>query len=179
MGRLRARSVSTAIATAILMTLINSVHAQQAVTKDKIIGTWKLLSFYDESVESGKKTNVLGADPRGYLIFTADDRVALIYVAASRETPKSLPPTATEAAALFNSMLAYIGRYKIDPTPTEGMTTMIVPAEIASNPLIEGRDRGFLVRAEGSKLIFKTNPPTRNPATGEMTTRNVILEREP
>jgi hypothetical protein len=137
------------------------------------------VSFYDESVESGKTTNVFGENPRGYLIFTADERVALIYVAASRELPKSLPPTDTEAAALFKTMLAYIGRYKIDPTPTEGGTKMILPAEIASNPLIGGRERGFLVRMDGNKLISKTNPPARDPNTGEMTTRNIILEREP
>ena len=108
------------LAAAALMASATLADGQQAVTKDEIIGTWKLLSFYDESVESGKKTNVLGENPRGYLIFTPDDRVALINVAASREGPKGLPPTQTEAAVLFNSMIAYIGRYKIDPTPTQG-----------------------------------------------------------
>jgi hypothetical protein len=176
--RLLARSAAPAVATAILMTLINCVHAQQALTKEKIIGTWKLLSFYDESVESGKKTNVFGENPRGYLILTPDERIALINVAASREGPKSLPPTQTEAAALFNSMIAYIGRYKIDPTPTEGGTKIVLPAEIASNPLIEGRDRAFLVRLDGNKLIFKTNPPAPSPLTGEVSTRNVMWERE-
>src|SRR5580692_10593617 len=120
------------LTTAILMALITWAHAQQVITKDKIIGTWKLLSFYDENVDTGKKTNVLGENPRGYLILTADERIALIYVAASREAPKSVPPTDAEAAALFKTMLAYIGRYRIDPTPTEGGTKMILPAEIAS-----------------------------------------------
>jgi hypothetical protein len=166
------------LATATLMASATLADGQQAVTKDKIIGTWKLLSFYDESVESGKKANVLGENPRGHFIFTPDDRVALVIVAASREGPKGLPPTQTEAAALFNSMIAYIGRYKIDPTPTEGGTRMVIPAEIASNPLIEGRDRGFLVRLDGNKLIFKTNPPAPSPLTGEVSTRNVIWEKE-
>jgi hypothetical protein len=166
------------LATATLMASATLADGQQAVTKDKIIGTWKLLSFYDESVESGKKTNVFGENPRGYLILTPDERIALINVAASREGPKSLPPTQTEAAALFNSMIAYIGRYKIDPTPTEGGTKIILPAEIASNPLIEGRDRGFLVRLDGNKLIFKTNPPALSHLTGEVSTRNVMWERE-
>jgi hypothetical protein len=56
---------------------------------------------------------------------------------------------------------------------------MILRAEVASNPRIEGVDRGFFVNVNGNKLIFKTNPPARNPATGEMTTRNAMLEREP
>ena len=76
-------------------------------------------------------------------------------------------------------MLAYVGRYEIDPTPTEVGTKMILLAEIASNPRLEGVDRGFFVNVTGDKLIFKTTPPARNPATGEMTTQNAILEREP
>jgi hypothetical protein len=48
------------LAMASLMATATLAHGQQAVTKDKIIGTWKLLSFYDESVESGKKANVFG-----------------------------------------------------------------------------------------------------------------------
>jgi hypothetical protein len=73
---------------------------------------------------------------------------------------------------------AYIGKYEIDPTPTEAGIKMILRAEIARNPLIEGVDRGFLARVAGNKLIFKTNPPTRSPFTGEVSTRNVTWERE-
>lgn len=163
---------------ATLTTIATVAHGQQALTKDQIIGTFKLLSFYDESVATGKRTNVFGENPRGYLILTRDERIALIHVAASREGPKSLPPTDTEAAGLFKSMLAYIGKYEIDPTPpTAAGTKIILRAEIASNPLIEGRDRGFFLRVDGDKLIFKTNPPAPSPLTGEVSTRNAISER--
>jgi hypothetical protein len=152
---------------------------QQAVTTDKLTGTWKLQSFYDESVDSGKKTNVFGDNPRGYMIFTPDQRTALVYVSVSRVAPKSPPPTDMEAAGLFKTMLAYVAKYEIDPAPsTADGTKMIIRAEIASNPLIEGANRGFFVRVDGNKLIFKTNPPARSPLTGEVSTRNVILERE-
>jgi hypothetical protein len=166
------------LAVATLMGPATLAHGQQVVTKDKIIGAWKLLSFYDESVDSGKKTNVFGENSRGYLMLTPDEQIALIIVAASREGPNGLPPTDTEAAGLFNTMVAYIGKYEIDPKPTEAGTKMILRAEIASNPLIEGRDRGFFVRVDGNKLIFKTNPPAWSPLMGEVSTRNVIWERE-
>jgi hypothetical protein len=57
--------------------------------------------LYDKSVASGKKTNVFGENPRGYLILTPDERIALILAAASRKGPKSPPPRDTEAAGLF------------------------------------------------------------------------------
>jgi Lipocalin-like domain len=172
----RLRIVMLAIAA--LMAPATLAHGQQAVTKDKIIGTWKLLSFYDESIESGKKANVFGGNPRGHLILTLDDRIALINGAASREAPKGQLTTDTEAAGLFKTMIAYIGKYEIDPTPTEAGTKIILRAEMASNPLIEGRDRGFYVSVDGNKLIFRTNPPAPSPLTGEVSTRNVIWERE-
>jgi hypothetical protein len=81
----------------------------QVVTKDKIIGTWKLLSFYDESVESGKKANVFGDNQRGYVTLMSDERISVIIVGASREGPKGPSPTDAEAAGLFKTLLAYIG----------------------------------------------------------------------
>lgn len=118
------------LATAILMAPITLAYGQQAVIKDKIVGTWKLLSFYDESVDNSERTNVFGENPRGLLILTADERIALTLLDKSRQPAK-------------------------------------------------GVDRGFFVRVDGNKLIFRTNPPARSPLTGDVSTRNVIFEREP
>jgi len=167
------------LATAILMAPITLAYGQQTAIKDKIIGSWKLLSFYDESVDSGKKADVFGENPRGLLILTADGRIAMTLLDKSRQPAKGPLPTDAEAAELFKTMLAYVGRYDIDPTTTEAGAKMVIRSEVASNPRLEGVDRGFLVRVDGNKLIFKTTPPARSPLTGEVSTRNVILEREP
>ena len=167
------------VATAILVAMAGLAYGQEAASKDKIIGTWKLLSFYDESVETGKRANVLGENPRGLLILTTDDRIALTLLDRSRQPAKGAVPTDAEAAELFKTMLAYVGKYQLDPTPTEAGAKMVIRSEVASNPRIEGVDRGFFVRVDGNKLIFKTDPPARSPLIGEVSTRNVILEREP
>jgi hypothetical protein len=167
------------LTTAILMAPLTLAHGQHPATKDKIVGTWKLLSFYDESVDSGKKANVFGEDPRGLLILTADGRIALTFLDKSRQPAKGLILTDAEAAELFKTMLAYVGRYDIDPATTEAGAKMVIRSEVASNPRLEGVERGFFVRVDGNKLIFKTTPPARSPLTGEVSTRNVILEREP
>jgi hypothetical protein len=167
------------LATTILMAPITLAYGQQAVSKDKLVGTWKLLSFYDESVDNGKKANVFGENPRGLLILTADGRIALTFLDKSRQPAKGAIPTDLEAADLFKTMLAYVGRYELDPTATEQGTKMTIRSEVASNPRLEGVDRGFFVRVDGNKLIVRTNPPARSPLTGELSTRNVIFEREP
>jgi hypothetical protein len=62
----------------------------------------------------------------------------------------------------------------------DGRGLLVGPSCGVGGPQMSARERrGLLVRVEGNKLIFKTNPPARDPNTGEMTTRNVILEREP
>jgi hypothetical protein len=167
------------LATAMLIAPTAAVHGQQAAAKGEIVGNWKLLSFYDESIDTGKMTNVMCENPRGFLILTAEGRIAVIVVSSSREAPKKPPATDVEAAELWKTMLAYVGKYEIDPIPTEPGFGMTIQSEVASNPLLEGRDRKFFVRLDGNKLILKTTPPTRNPVTGEMTTRNVVSEREP
>ncbi|HEY2227783.1 MAG TPA: lipocalin-like domain-containing protein [Xanthobacteraceae bacterium] len=130
-----------------------------------------------DQIDTGKRTDVFGDNPRGYLIVTADGGIAPIRAANSRKAPSSLAATDAEAAALFKTMLAYVGRYEIDPKPTQGGLGMTIRFEVSLNPRLEGLDRKFIVRTEGDRLIIKTTPPVRNPTTGEMTTRNVILER--
>jgi hypothetical protein len=170
---------SIAMLTAVVLVApVTLASGQQVITKDQIAGTWKLRSFYDEGVETGRKLNVFGENPRGLLVLTTDGRIALVHLAASRAPPQDLPPTDAEASALFKTMLAYVGTYDIDPTPSEEGTKMILRAEVSSNPRIEGVDRSFFVKVSGNTLTFKTNPPVRNPSVGEMTTRNAILERD-
>jgi len=68
-----------------------------------MVGTWKLLSFYDETVDTGKTTNVFGENSRGYLIVAADGRIALTFVDRSRKSPQGPTPTDMEAAVLWKT----------------------------------------------------------------------------
>jgi hypothetical protein len=40
-----------------------------------VVGTWKLISFVDEELTTGKKTPLLGEHPKGYLIYTPEGRM--------------------------------------------------------------------------------------------------------
>jgi hypothetical protein len=168
-----------ALTTAILLASLPGAWGQQAPTKDKVVGTWKLLSFFDQNIDTGKTTNVLGENPRGQMILNADGQIALVNVSGSRKSPQGSVATDAEAAHLYRQVIAYIGHYEIDPTPTEAGLGMTITNDLGTNPLTEGVGRKFSFSLDGNKLIFKTAPPARNPVTGEITTRNVVWERGP
>jgi hypothetical protein len=127
-------------------------RAQQAATKEQFAGTWKLLSFTRTNLNSGKTDNELGERPRGYLILTADGRIAIAFVDSSRNAGVSQPPTDADAARLWRTMRAYIGRYQVDPTATEAGLKMTIRSEVADRPALEGVDRTFFIKLEGGKL---------------------------
>ena len=76
----------------------------------KIVGTWELVSYKVEDQETGKLIDAMGGTPRGRVIFTKDGWVAFNLEGSDRK-----PATSdTERAALMKSLVAYIGRYRIE-----------------------------------------------------------------
>lgn len=74
------------------------------------IGTWRLLAFELEIEGRVERRQPLGPSPRGRLILTPDGFMIGMMVAADR-TPGR---TDAELAALFRTMLAYSGRYRLE-----------------------------------------------------------------
>ena len=75
----------------------------------KLHGSWSLVSFEGEFQESDERTHPIGPNPIGRLILAPDGRMMALLTAKTRE------PGSTDAqqAALFRSMMAYTGRYRI------------------------------------------------------------------
>ena len=73
-------------------------------------GCWRLISFHTELQDSNERTRPWGADPNGYLIFSSDGRMMVLVTAQTREPGN----TDEKAVALFRTMMAYTGRYRID-----------------------------------------------------------------
>ena len=73
-------------------------------------GSWRLVSFDTELQASKERSQPWGADPNGYISFGADGRMMVLVTAQARE-----PGTTDEKLlALFRTMMAYAGRYRID-----------------------------------------------------------------
>ncbi|MFP3889713.1 lipocalin-like domain-containing protein [uncultured Ralstonia sp.] len=73
-------------------------------------GCWRLISFNTELQDSNERTQPWGADPNGYLIFSSDGRMMVLVTAKTREPGN----TDEEMVALFRTVMAYTGRYRID-----------------------------------------------------------------
>ena len=82
----------------------------QAADKDRIVGTWKLVSVVYEDAQTKELTPVLGEHPRGYQIATPEGRWLALVTADGRPVPK----TDEDRAKARRSMIAYSGRYRVE-----------------------------------------------------------------
>jgi hypothetical protein len=73
---------------------------------EDVIGLWRLVSARLEDEESGAVEDAYGPDPLGYLLLAPGGR--MISFLMNEE------PTGNDPAALFGSMMAYSGRYRIE-----------------------------------------------------------------
>ena len=78
-----------------------------------IIGTWRLVSFTEEDIQTKAVAYPLGQQPNALVIYAADGYAATIFTSRDRPPPAAAQATDTEAAALFRSMVAFAGRYEL------------------------------------------------------------------
>src|ERR1700734_3671793 len=98
-----------------LLTTLGDAASARAATDGGIVGAWSLVSF-EVDEESGKHKPRFGPDPVGYLIYSANARMAAVLAGTHRPALKSPDGAAAsekdrnEALRIF---LAYAGRYEI------------------------------------------------------------------
>lgn len=78
--------------------------------RQKLIGTWELVSYRVEEKGTGKFIEAMGDNPRGYVIFTDTG-----WVAFNLEGTGRLPAEEdTDRVGLMKTLVAYIGRYSVE-----------------------------------------------------------------
>jgi hypothetical protein len=90
-----------------------------------VVGTWQLVSIQFEFADTGECVDLYGPNPSGFLILTDGGRMMGIATAAGRVPPK----TGADRAALFDSMMAYSGKYRI-----EGEDKFVTTVDVAWHP---------------------------------------------
>ncbi|WP_228391257.1 lipocalin-like domain-containing protein [Komagataeibacter medellinensis] len=78
--------------------------------RQKLIGTWELVSYKVEEKESGTFIPAMGPAPRGRVVFTADGWVAFNLEGSHRHPAKN----DEERARLMKTLVAYIGRFRVE-----------------------------------------------------------------
>jgi hypothetical protein len=166
------RCIANSLAIVVLVTAVDSVpsRAEQEMTKDKLVGTWKVISF--KATTGNQVTYPLGERPGGLIAYTPS-RIWVMLIDSDRKTPAAAALTDTEAVSLMRSHGAYTGKYDADPAQTPDGIKIVIHADFASNQAIAGTDRAFFVRVDGNKLTVKS-PAAVIPTSG--LTSSVQLE---
>ena len=135
-------------------------------------GTWRLISYTGEDVESGARADVMGPHPSGYINYGRDGRMIVIITGSGRQKPAAPVATPEEAQALLKSLLAYAGTYTVD-AQTHTVTHHI---DVSWDETRTGESHVRTYRIDGDRLTLTTQP-SRDPGTGRPTVRTVVWER--
>ena len=152
-----------------LLTLIAvPAHADDNELRQKIVGTWKLVSVVYEDQKTKALTPVLGEHPRGRQIATAEGQWLALVTADGRKVPQ----TDEERAQALRTMIAYTGRYRVEGGK------VITKVEAAWNEAWVGGEQVRFIRFEGDRLFIES-PPMPHPNVGGKVVRVIVIwERE-
>jgi hypothetical protein len=111
-----------------------------------LFGTWRVTSFKLQVTGESEQRDILGPNPKGYIIVTPEPRI-MVFLAADGRQP---PTNQAEAAAMLQSMTAYTGRITLEP---DKFTTNV---EISSNQVIVGKPQVRYYALNGETLTIRS-----------------------
>ena len=146
---------------AAMLLIVSQAHAAD---KERIVGTWKLVSVMYEDAQTKELTPVLGEHPRGYQIATPEGRWIAVVTADGRPIPK----TDEDRARALRTMIAYSGRYRVE----EGK--VITKVEVAWNEAWVGGEQVRFLRFEGDDVLHIESPPMPHPNVNDKVVRVIV-----
>jgi hypothetical protein len=141
----------------------------RAAEDNPLLGTWMLKSFVREVAGTGERYDQLGAEPDGYLSYSADGRMLAFFVSGNQSHPRA-EPTDEERINLHKGMLAYGGTYDLSP----GRVVHHIDIEWDGRRL--GTDQVRFYSIDGDKLVIKTEP-NKSPVDGREGVGVLTFER--
>jgi Lipocalin-like domain len=138
--------------------------------RERLIGTWKLISAVREELPSGVKVDQLGANPVGYINYASDGRMIAIIARSDRKKPAGARPTQGEAEALLTSMVSYAGAY------TVAGNEVTHHVDVSWNESWTGTEQTRLFEFDAERLRLSTRP-SPDPLDGRMSVRRMVWER--
>jgi hypothetical protein len=139
------------ISLVILLLLSSSALADDA---EKLLGNWRLVSFFAEDVQTKQRNNPYGEHPNGFIGFTPARFFAFV-PAEDRKTPQ----TPEEQAASYRTVIAYTGKWRLEGEK------FITRVDVAWNPGWVGTEQIRFWRLEGDNKLFITTAPIPIPGS--------------
>ncbi|MGA9542758.1 MAG: lipocalin-like domain-containing protein [Candidatus Sulfotelmatobacter sp.] len=145
-------------------------EARFGSAKDKLIGTWRLVSASTTTSTGERSETPYGIDPVGLLTYTHEGRIAAMISHSGRKALFSGGGSLEEQAEAFKTFFGYAGRYAF------GGDKVTHHVEISSIENYVGRDLVRYVKFQGDRITLVT-PPT--PVNGKTLIFELIWERLP
>ena len=142
----------------------------EPLSRDAILGSWKLISWVTRDVATGDRRDALGPNPCGSVVYTPE-RVTFLILKNNRKRPEQTPPPDDEKIALFDTMFAYSGPYTVEPD------RVVHHVDMSWNEAWSGTDQVRFCRVDGDRLTY-SSAPGRNPFDGREVVHEVTYERE-
>src|SRR5579862_3420278 len=138
-----------------LLAAVGGAPPVRADAREGIVGAWSLVTF-DVDEGKGKEKPRFGPDPVGYLIYSADSRMAAVLAGTHRPALSSPAGTAqseeSRTQALVN-FLSYAGRYEV----RGDRVFHHVEVSVFTNLMGTTLERQFTL--QGDTLTIRTLPP--------------------
>lgn len=131
-----------------------------------LIGVWKFASYLRKDLQSNKTMNPFGQNPRGYLIYTSEQRMMVLVIPETRENLKS----DADRMDHHKRMVSYSGTYTVSDN------TVTHHVDVAWNEAWVGTDLQRFFQIDAGQLTITTAPTVYNLDEGEQTS-TLILNR--
>jgi hypothetical protein len=143
--------------------LIGVVQPVSAQDNAKLIGSWKLVSWTFQDVETRVQHQFYGTHPKGYITFTPEGR----FFAVLTSGPRTAPQSEEDRATAFRRMVAYTGKYRLE------RDKFITNVDVAWTEAWVGRDQVRFFRFDGDKLQVES-APSPSPNFGGKLMRGIL-----
>jgi hypothetical protein len=134
----------------ILLAIVATGIPAQAQNPSPIVGTWRVVSFEREVLDTKAKSQGFGGHAMGFTTYTPDGRMMSMVVDSTRKPPARPTATDAEAVDLFRTMLAYAGTYRVQGNE------IILHSEISWNQDLSQVDQKRFFKIEGDRLTLTT-----------------------
>jgi len=125
---------------------------EQENANHPIVGPWRLISFVAEDLKTGAVAYPMGRNANAIVIYSADGFAATIFTSEGREPSAAPQVTDQEALLLYQSMVAFAGRYNLDGEK------LIYHPEISWNETWNGTEQERYYKIENERLQVKSVP---------------------
>ena len=129
------------------------------LSKNDVVGVWKLLTCKQINLDTGKEQDVYGQDPNGYLCYTPEGRMFAILTRGGEGAPAPSPESWARSDGGLN---AYGGTFSITPDGLIHHVGIAMDAKrVGSDQVRYARLEDGILKIESAVMAFADAPRTK------------------